>query len=59
MIMNADKIKAMVSDLNYQYSNLVEASVEEAIDGQPDPECDTMFAEIQTLVKLIYKELEA
>jgi len=57
--MNAEKIKTMVSDLNYQYSNLVEASVEEAIDGQPNQECDTMFAEIQTLVKLIYKELEA
>jgi hypothetical protein len=57
--MDANKIKAMVSDLNYQYSNLVEASVEEAIAGQPDNECDTMFAEIQILVKLIYKELEA
>ena len=57
--MNVDKIKAMVADLNYQYSNLVEASVEEAIAGQPDYECDTMFAEIQTLVKLIHKELEA
>jgi len=57
--MNADKIKAMVSDLNYQYSNLVEASVEEALDERPNYECDTMFAEIQTLVKLIYKELEA
>ena len=57
--MNVDKIKAMVADLNYQYSNLVEASVEEAIAGQPNYECDTMFAEIQTLVKLIYKELEA
>jgi hypothetical protein len=57
--MNAEKIKNMVSDLNYQYSNLVEASVEEAIAGQPNYECDTMFAEIQTLVKLIYKELEA
>lgn len=57
--MDADKIKAMVSDLNYQYSNLVEASVEEAIAGQPNYECDTMFAEIQALVKLIYKELEA
>ena len=57
--MNVDKIKAMVADLNYQYSNLVEASVEEAVAGQPDYECDTMFAEIQTLVKLIYKELEA
>ena len=56
--MDADKIKAMVSDLNYQYSNLVEASVEEAIAGQPNYECDTMFAEIQTLIKLIYKELE-
>ena len=57
--MNVNKIKAMVADLNYQYSNLVEASVEEAIAGQPNYECDTMFAEIQTLVKLIYKELEA
>jgi hypothetical protein len=57
--MDADKIKAMVSDLNYQYSNLVEASVEEALDGQPNYQCDTMFAEIQILIKLIYKELEA
>lgn len=57
--MNAEKIKNMVSDLNYQYSNLVEASVEEAIAGQPNYECDTMFAEIQILVNLIYKELEA
>ena len=57
--MDIARIKAMVSDLNYQYSNLVEASVEEAIAGQPNYECDTMFAEIQALIKLIYKELEA
>jgi hypothetical protein len=57
--MDADKIKAMVSDLNYQYSNLVDASVEEALDGQPNYQCDTMFAEIQILIKLIHKELEA
>lgn len=57
--MNAEKIKSMVSDLNYQYSDLVELSVEEAIAGEPNPDCDTLFADIQVLVKLIYKELEA